>query len=172
MVVKARFQALIETVQEDPKRLAYWLTLGFLAFWILRGCIPGFINGNSLPAGLLEDIQRTHITCIKAEDTPVWPGEARQPECGRLNIDLAEEGTVPVSEQALGVTRAVCYKITVENPRWQTMGQTRHEVLWSARSFSKVAIFQNGVWQTFSHDDKLDEQRWLDYECPGKYKLE
>ena len=172
MDIKARFQALIKTVQEDPKRLAYWLALGFLAFWILRGCIPGFTNGDSLPAELLEDIQGMHTTCIKAEDTPIWPGEARQPECSRINVDLATEGTVPMPEQAVGTTRAICYKITVESPRWQTMGQTRHEVLWSARSFSKVAIFQNGTWQTFSHDDKLDEQRWLDYACPGEYKLE
>ena len=166
--VKARFQALIETAQEEPKQLAYWLALGFLAFWILRGCIPG-LNKDSLPSELLEDIKRSQITCIKAEDTPVWPGEARQPECGRVNVDMAEEGVVPLPEQEAGVTRAICYRITVENPRWQTMGQTRHEVLWSARSYSKVAVLQNDEWQTFPHEDRLDEQRWLDFGCPGAY---
>ena len=79
---------------------------------------------------------------------------------------------MPPSEQAEGVAQAICYRITIENPRWQTMGQTRHEVLWSSRSYSKVAVLQNGKWQTFPDEDKQDEQRWSVYGCPGNYVLE
>jgi hypothetical protein len=168
MEIKVRLQTLLETIQDDPKRLGCLVILGLLLFWILRGCIPG-LNGNTLPAELLDTIQRSSTVCISAEDTPPWPGEARQPECGRFDVDMVEEGIVPPLEKAAGVTKAICYRITVENPRWQTMGQTRHEVLWSSRSYSKVAILQNGKWQTFPDEDKQDEQRWVDFNCPGSY---
>ena len=171
MELKARFQTLLETIQEDPKRLGCLLIFGFLLFWILRGCIPG-LSSNELPIDIIEEIQSSHINCISAEDTPPWPGEARQPECGRFNVDMVEDGIVPPSEQAAGVTQAICYRITVENPRWQTMGQTRHEVLWSSRSYSKVAILQNGEWQTSPDEDKQDEQHWRVYGCPGDYASE
>ncbi|MFL7869836.1 MAG: hypothetical protein AB8I58_13470 [Anaerolineales bacterium] len=171
MEIKTRLQILLETVQEDPKRLGCLVIFGLLLFWILRGCIPG-LNRNALPPELLDNIQRSSTICISAEDTPPWPGEARQPECGRFNVDMVEEGIVPPSEQAEGVAQAICYRITIENPRWQTMGQTRHEVLWSSRSYSKVAVLQNGKWQTFPDEDKQDEQRWSVYGCPGNYVLE
>ena len=163
--MKARMQALIESIREEPKRLVYWLILALLAYWILRGCIPG----NSLPREVAEDIDRTYITCISSDDTPIQPGVARQPECGRVNIETVREGVVPASEQAAGVTRAICYQIMVEYPRWQTMGQTRHEVLWSERRYSKVALLQNGEWQTFPNEDIQDEQHWLGFGCPGPY---
>jgi hypothetical protein len=172
MEMKARLQDLLETIQEDPKRLGCLLILvGFLLFWILRGCIPG-LGGSELPGDVSEEIQRSHINCISAEDTPPWPGEARQPECGQFVVDIVKDGIVPVTEQEMGVTQAICYRITVENPRWQTMGQTRHEVLWSSYSYSKVAILQNGKWQTFPDEDKQDEQRWVDFNCPGSYMPE
>ena len=37
------------------------------------------------------------------------------------------------SEQQTGFTRATCYRITVENPRWQAMEKTRHEILWTTQ---------------------------------------
>jgi hypothetical protein len=169
--MKARFQSFVETIQEDPKRLAYMLGLGLLLFWILRGCIPG-LNGSSLPGEVLDAIQRSYVSCISADDTPIWPGEPRQPECGQFEVEISEQGVVSAIEQAGGVTRAICYRISVDSPRWQTMGQTRHEVLWSSRTYSKVAVLQNGEWQTFPDEDRQDEQRWLDYGCPGTYASE
>jgi hypothetical protein len=166
--MKVRFQSFIETIREDPKRLAYLLGLGLLLFWILRGCIPGF-NDSALPGEVLDAIQRSYVTCISTEDTPIWPGEPRQPECGNFEVKTVEEGVVPALEQEKKVTRAICYRISVESPRWQTMGQTRHEVLWSSHSYSKVAILQNGEWQTFPDEDRQDEQRWRDYGCLGTY---
>jgi len=169
--MKAKFQSLVERVQQDPKKLVYFLVAGFLTFWILRGCFPG-LGGRNLPADVMDEIQRSHINCIKVEDTPIWPGETRQPECGHFDVELVASGAVPVSAQQSGVTRAICYKISVENPRWQTMGQTRHELLWTSRTFSKVTILQNGEWQTFPDEDKGDEQRWREFGCPGEYVLE
>lgn len=169
--MKAVFQSLVESIREDPKRLAYLLVMSFLLFWVLRGCFPG-LSGGTLPADVMDNIQRSRINCISAGDTPIWPGEARQPECGHFDVEMAEEGIVSSKSQASGVTRAICYRITVENPRWQTMGQTRHEVLWSSRKFSKVAILQNGEWQTFPDEDQQDEQRWAEFGCPGQYAPE
>ena len=169
--MQEKIPALVETIRKDPIRLVYLLVGGFLLFWVLRGCFPA-LSGDTLPAEGIDDIQRSHINCISVGDTPIWPGEARQPECGHFDVEIAEEGTIPSTPQAAGVTRAICYRITVENPRWQTMGQTRHEVLWSSRSFSKVAILKNGGWQTFPDEDRQDEQRWVEFGCPGPYALE
>lgn len=163
--MKAKFQSMIESFQEEPNRVVYLLVFGFLLFWILRGCNPG----KGLPNEVLENIDRKYITCISPDDTPIQPGVDRQPECGRVYIDITKEGIVPEPDQAAGVTRAICYRITIESPRWQTMGQTRHEVLWSSRSYNKVAILLNGIWQTFPDEDKKDEQRWIDFSCPGSY---
>jgi hypothetical protein len=166
--MKARLLALIDTVRDEPKRLAYWLALGLLVFWIVRGCIPG----KSLPREIAEEIDRTYITCISPDDTPIQPGVARQPECGKVNLEMVEEGVIPALEQADGVTRAICYRILVEYPRWQTMGQTRHEVLWSEHRYSKVAVLKNGEWQTFPAEDRQDEQRWLEFGCSELYESE
>ena len=169
--IKTRLQTLLETIQEDPKRLGCLLIFGFLLFWILRGCIPG-LGGNQLPTDVIEEIQYSHINCIGADEPPVWPGDARMPECGQFVVEMVKEGIVPPSEQIAGIAKAICYRITVENPRWQTMGQTRHEVLWSSHSYSKVAILQNEKWKTFPDEDKQDEQRWIDFSCPGSYVAE
>jgi hypothetical protein len=169
--MKACFLSLLELVQEEPERLAYWLVSGLVLFWILRGCIPG-LGGNTFPADVWDAVQRVHVKCIRADDTPIWPGEGRQPECGQVKVEALEDGVLPPSAQAAGVSRAICYQFTVENPRWQTMGQTRHEVMWSSRSYSKVALLQNGEWQTYPDEDSKDEQRWLEFGCPGQYAPE
>jgi hypothetical protein len=168
MEIKTRLQTLLEMIREDPKRLGCFLVVAFLLFWILRGCIPG----NGLPGDVAEAVDHRYITCINPNDTPVQPGVDRQPECGKVYVEMVKKGTVPVPDQTAGVTRAICYRITVEYPRWETAGQTRHEVLWSSRSYSKVAIQQNGKWQTFPDEDKKDEERWQVYGCPGKYASE
>lgn len=167
--IKVRLTEAVESVREDPKRLIYLVGLGLLLFWLLRGCIPG-LGGTSLPAQVSDDLQRIYVTCISAEDTPVWPGEPRQPECGRINVGQVDQGVMSEQARATGITQAICYKISIDNPRWQTMGQTRHEVLWFSRSYSKVAVLQNGEWKTFTDEDKQDEQRWQEFGCPGTYE--
>jgi hypothetical protein len=166
--MRATLRSWFEALQEEPKRWLYLALAGFSLFWILRGCMPG----NSLPGEVTEQIERGRIECITTDETAIRPGETRQPECGRVNVDLVKEGTVPAVEQADGVTRAICYRITIENPRWETMGQTRHELIWAARSYSKVAVLKDGEWQTFPDEYIEDEQRWLEYGCPGAYASE
>jgi hypothetical protein len=108
--------------------------------------------------------------CISSSDTPIWPGEPRQPECGQIVIEIRGEGVIPSEARVAGVSKAVCYKVTSKNPYWQTQGQTRHEVLWQSRLTSKVAVLQNNAWQTFPDRDDLDAQRWSTYSCPGAYE--
>ena len=166
--MKAGFQALFKAIRADPRRLVAMLVLGLMAFWVMRDCIAGF-SSTQLPNQVLEQIERLHVTCITPDDTPIWPGETRQPECGQVEVEMTAEGVVPPSAQAMGITRAICYRITIENPRWGTMGQTRHELIWFSRRSSKVAILGGGTWQTFQDEDAQDEQRWLDFSCPGAY---
>ena len=168
IAMRATLWSWHEAFQEEPKRWLYVALVAFLLFWVMRSCIPG----NSLPNEVTEEIERAHIVCISPDETAIWPGEPRQPECGRLDIGMVREGVVPTAEQAQGVIQAICYRITIENPRWGTMGQTRHEILWFARSYSKVALLENGKWQIFPDEDIQDEQRWLDYDCPGPYAIE
>ena len=166
--MRAAFRSRLEALLDEPGRLFYLVIAGILSFWILRGCIPG----RGLPPEVTEEMERTYITCVNPDDTPIQPGVDRQPECGKVYVVLARQGVVPAQEQEAGITQAICYRIRVEYPRWQTMGQTRHEVLWSERSYSKVAVLGDGKWRTFPDEDIQDEQRWLGYECPGAYASE
>jgi hypothetical protein len=102
----------------------------------------------------------------------IWPGDHQQPECGRVKVEQAVEGNVPADEARAGITQAICFQVTIENPRWHTRAQTRHEIFFFEHTLYKVAVLKDGKWQSFPDDDREDEQRWLDFECPGEYKLE
>lgn len=95
--------------------------------------------------------------------------EARQPECGRVDIRVVGEGKIPPGEQAQGITKAICYKVAIQTPLWTTLGTTRHEVIWKGRTASKVTVLQNDTWQIFPDQDDLDEQHWAAYACPESY---
>jgi hypothetical protein len=166
--MRAALRTRIEEFLEEPKQWFYAVLAGLLLFWSLRGCLPGV----NLPPELAEEIERGRIVCVTTDETAIWPGEPRQPECGRMVVDLVTEGIVPTTEKSKGITQAICYRITIENPRWETMGQTRHELIWAARSYSKVAVLQNGIWQTFPDEYIEDEQRWVDFGCPGEFASE
>ena len=169
--MNSKLQNLAEKIRNNPRRVSFWLFGGLVLFYVLRSCLPG-LKGETLPPVVSESIQRSNINCIRASDTPIEPGYPQQPECGFYEVDMVENGVVPSSAQAAGVSHAICYRITVENPRWRTMGTVRMDIDWSSQRFSKVTILQDEEWQTFPDDDLQDEQRWLDYECPGEYKLE
>jgi hypothetical protein len=72
----------------------------------------------------------------------------------------------PAEQARLGASKAVCYVLTIEHPYWETMGQTRHEILTSTRAYYKVAILQDDVWDVFPNDDIQDRARWSLYSCP------
>jgi len=162
-------QALLRKAAENKGRLIIIAVIVLGVMWLLSGTLPGLI-GNQLPSEVEEVITRRYTTCISPDDTPIQFNEARQPECGRVDIRAVGEGAVLPDARAQGITRAICYKIVIQNPYWTTIGTTRHEVMWKARTASKVAIMQNNAWQIFSDQDELDEQRWGTYACLETYE--
>ena len=132
---------------------------------MLRACAPQWW-GPSLPASVIRRISEDHTVCIGTDEVPIWPGEPRQAQCSTVSVDVLAEGSVPAERARLGTSKAVCYVLTVEHPYWETMGQTRHEILTSTRTFYKVAILQNDVWEIFPNEEIQDRGRWSLYSCP------
>ena len=162
-------QALLRTAAENKTRLIIIAVIVLGVIWLLSDALPGLI-GNHLPSAVGDAITRCYTTCIKPDDTPIQFNEARQPECGRVDIRVVGEGKVLPEEQAQGIAKAICYKVAIQNPLWTTLGTTRHEVIWKGRTASKVTILQNDTWQVFPDQGELDEQRWAAYSCPEAYE--
>jgi len=159
-------RSLISGLLSDKRGLAWIIFWTVFGFSLLRSCIVS--SQNSLPNEVVDKIQRQYVNCISYEDTPIWPGEPRQPECGTVDIEVLGKGTIPDEQKANGVTRVICFKATYQNPYWSTQGTTRHEVKQSARTAYKVAILQNGSWQIFPEEEQQDRQRWTMYSCPER----
>lgn len=137
---------------------------GALVF--LRACVPQ-VWGPSLPSSLVQEVSERHRTCIGVDDVPIWPGEPRQAECSSISVRPVAFGTVPPDDARNGTSKAVCFTVVVEQPYWQTMGQTRHEILTSSHTYYKVALLQNGTWTVFADEDIQDRARWALYSCPN-----
>jgi hypothetical protein len=120
-----------------------------------------------LPAAVVRQITERHTTCIGVDEVPVWPGEPRQAQCGVVDVRVIAPGLIPADQAGQGVSKAVCYILSVEQPYWETMGQTRHEILTSTRTYSKVAVLMNGSWTLFPDEDIQDRSRWSLYSCPN-----
>ena len=163
------FQNLVETIREEPRKTLYWLIGGLFLFYALGGCFPG-LQSKGLPIEVSDEIQRNMISCVSVADTS--PGYPIQPECGSFTVEMAEEGQIPTSAKEAGVSQVICYRITVNNPRWRTMQGVRMEIVSTSEVLSEVAILQNGEWQTFPDQEQQDEQRWIEYGCPGSYIVE
>lgn len=140
------------------------VVVGTLVF--LRSCVPQ-LWGPYLPAAVVRKITDDHTVCIGTNDVPIWPGDPRQAQCSSVRLVHLVAGVVPPEARGRSVTKAVCYELTVEHPYWETIGQTRHEILTSVRTYFKVAILQNGVWNLFADEDTQDRARWLEYGCPA-----
>jgi hypothetical protein len=162
-------QTLLHKAADNKTRLIIIALIVLGVIWLLSDSLPGLI-GNTLPPTVEDTITRRYTTCIKPDDTPIQFNEARQPECGRVDIRVVGDGKVPSAEQGQGISQAICYKVAIQNPSWTTLGTTRHEVVWNSRTASKVAVLQNGAWQVFPDQDNLDEQRWAAYSCPEAYE--
>lgn len=143
--------------------------MGLAAYWILRGCLPS-LGGGDLPGDLRTELLQRYTVCIT--DTPIWPGEPRQPECGQVNFDEVGEVSLPADAVAAGVDRAICFRMTITNPTWTTQGTTRHEIVRHTHLVSKVAMHKSGVWVVDPDQDQLDEARWDQFACPGPYRSE
>ncbi len=162
---KGWYAGIVYWIKEHARGLVYTLIAAVVLFWLLRGCIPG-LSGSLLPADVVDAIEHDHVVCINPGDTPIWPGEPRQPECGRVIVKTIARGVLPSDAAEQGISRAVCYTVTIENPYWTTQGTTRHEINWQSHTFNKVAIYQNDFWQLSPDREDLDEERWSKFACP------
>ena len=160
-------EASLTWIKKRWKKGAALLAVCLLGYWLLRSCVPG-LSGDLLPADVFDSIRRQYSVCIT--DTPISPGEPRQPACGDVTIVEAGRGTIPSERRAEGIAQAVCYKVTYTTPHWTTLGTTRHEIDWSGRIASKVAVLQNGEWKTYPDREDQDEPRWAEFGCPAGYE--
>jgi len=148
-----------------PKGLLVFGGFVLLTVYLLRSCIPGLQSG--MPPQILVSLQTRYRVCV--DDTPIWPGEPRQPECGQVDARVVGEGVVPETARSTGAARALCFRVTYTNPYWTTQGQTRHEIAQRSRTASKVALLQNGIWSITPDEDIADRLRWNEFACPGPY---
>jgi hypothetical protein len=162
-------RALRDKAARNKTRLIVIAAIVLAAIWLMSDSISALFGGH-LPSEVEEAINRRYITCISPDDTPIQYNEARQPECGRVDIRVVGEGTVPPEQKAQGISRAICYKVAIQNPYWTTVATTRHEVKWSGRTASKVTVWQNNAWEVFPDQGNLDEERWATYTCPESYE--
>ncbi len=149
----------------NRKTILLSLVVLAVCFVFLRTCVPQ-LWGQSLPDSVVRRITDDHTVCIGVEDVPIWPGEPRQAQCGPVTVDVVADGAIPAEQAAAGVSKAVCYVMTVEHPYWEVMGQTRHEILTSVRTFYKVTVLQDDEWVLFPDEDVQDRDRWSLYGCP------
>ena len=118
----------------------------------------------------MSQIQDRYITCITFEETPIWPGGTRQPECGTMEIKVLGKGAISEQQKSAGISEAICFQLDVQNPFWSTSGAgtTRHEIKQSPmRTSYQVAILQDGSWTTFPDQAQENEKRWAQYSCPS-----
>jgi hypothetical protein len=167
IISKGWYAGIVSWIKERARNLVYALIAAAILIWLLKGCIPG-LSGGLLPVEVVSSIEHDHVVCISSSDTPIWPGEPRQPECGHVTVKTIATGVVPSDAVSQGISRAVCYTVTIENPYWTTQGTTRHEVNWQTHTFNKVAIYQNDAWQLSPDREDSDEQMWADYACPER----
>lgn len=151
------------------KRYLWYLLAALLIFLVLRGCLP---SKDKLPQEVYNKIQERYQQCIGLDDAVIWPGEPRTPECGQVDVEVVGEGIIPEQEQARGVTRAICFRVKIQNPYWTTEGPgvVRHEIRVKTRTASKVTVLENGGWETFPDQDREDRVRWETYACPAAYE--
>ena len=149
----------------DPEGMLLVGGLVLLTIYLLRACVPAFQSG--MPPQILDLLQTRYLVCV--DDTPIWPGEPRQPECGQLDARVVGEGAVPEPARSTGVARALCFRVTYTNPYWTTQEQTRHEIAQRSRTASKVALLQDGIWTVSPDEDVADRLRWDEFACPAPY---
>ena len=157
-------RATLSELLNDRQKLTRTIIWGVVGFFLLRSCFGG--SQNALPSEVTNKLQKQYIKCIRPDDTPIWPGEARQPECGTIDIEVLGAGTVPEAQRTEGITEAICYRAEYDNPFWSTTGTTRHEVKWTTRVAYQVTILQNGTWQIFPQEEQMDLERWKIFACP------
>jgi hypothetical protein len=150
----------IAAVPSDRVRLVYAVGAAALGCLLVRACASS--RSGSLPGDLYNQIQDRYVQCITPQDTAIWPGDPRQPECGSVDIRVLGDGVVPPDEEASGITAALCYTATYENP-WTTLGTTRHEVKWKSRT-SQCRRKRRRMADLSGRSCRID--RWKAFSCP------
>jgi hypothetical protein len=153
--------------RDNPARIGCGLAVAGIAFLVLRGCIPGWAGGR-LPSKLEIAVSDAYRHCH--DDFPIWWGDDRIPTCDLVTTRAAGAGTVPAQSAAQGITRALCYHVDTEHLYWGEGGTWKHDMAWALRTYSKVAVLQEGEWILYPDDDQADRARWAEYACPGEYE--
>jgi hypothetical protein len=164
---RGRLRQVAAAALEDKPRLGCGLVLAVLAFFVLRGIVPG-LQGNRLPPALEVAIAETYRRCD--EDFPIRPGDVRMPTCDVARPTRIGAGQLPANASAEGITSVVCYRVELERLFWGETGPQKHEMAWVMRTVSKVGVLQRGVWVLFPDEEQADAARWEDYGCPGEYE--
>lgn len=160
-------KAAVRRLWEDRGRIGCGLLVAAIAYLVLRGCVPA-LGGNRLPAALETAVTEAYMHCD--QDFPIWPGEVRMPTCDTVTIRSVGTGKVPQALRGQGITRAVCYHVDTEHLFWGEAGTWKHDMAWSLRTYSKVAVLQGGEWVLYPDEENADRARWAEYECPGVYE--
>ena len=162
-----RLGRAVQLALDNPARIGCGLALAGIAFLALRGCVPG-LAGDRLPPKLEIAVTDAYKHCY--DDFPIWSGDERMPTCDLVNIRVAGAGTVPTQSAAQRITRALCYHVDTEHLYWGEGGTWKHDMAWALRTYSKVAVLQDGEWILFPDEDQGDRGRWAEYACPGEYE--
>jgi hypothetical protein len=162
-----RIQAALRNAWDNRGRIGCGLVVAGIGYVLLRGCIPS-LSGNHLPAELESAVSETHTHC--EQDFPIWPGEVRMPTCDTVTSRYVGKGAVPASRRAQGITKAICYQVDIEEMFWGESGSQKHEMAWAQKTYSKVAVRQDGRWILYPDEEQADRSRWAEYACPGEYE--
>ena len=162
-----RFRSGVDTAWENKGRVGCGLVVAFLGYLVLRGCVPG-LSGNHLPPEVESAVAEVYAHCD--QDFPIWPGEVRMPTCDLVGTRVIGRGRLTPDSERVGIERAICYRVEIEQLFWGESGSWKHEMAWSVRTVSKVTILQNGTWVLYPDQDSADAARWAEYGCPGPYE--
>ena len=162
-----RLRLAVADALQDKGRLGCGAVIALLAFFVLRGFLPG-LQGNRLPPELETAIAEAYKRCD--EDFPIRPGDVRMPTCDVVRAERIGAGKLPSNAAAEGVTAVVCYRVELERLYWGETGPQKHEMAWAMRTASKVGVLQEGKWVLFPDEEQTDAARWVDYGCPGEYE--
>ena len=163
-------KTFIVNLKENKGQLLRNIIIACIALLILRSCLNN--AKNSLPPEVHELIDRQYVNCVNVKGSTFTGGNQLEGECSRIDTQVVGAGTIPAQEQALGITKAICYRIEYENPYFWAQSQTQYEEIdFAKRTASKVTVLQNGEWVIFPDQEIQDRERWDAYACPGDYDI-
>jgi hypothetical protein len=163
----AALRKAADAAWQNKGRIGCGVVVAFLGYLVLRGCVPA-LSSSHLPPKVESAVSEAYAHCD--QDFPIWPGDVRMPTCDLVGTRLVGAGTVPSEAKDLDITRAICYQVEVERMFWGESGSWKHEMAWSIRTVSKVAVLQKGTWVLFPDEEETDAGRWVKYACPGPYE--